>query len=166
MNWRELKDNGVTTVGGAVSGGLDSCTVARWLSDKGFTVEVFTVDLGQPDEENLDTVGDRMLGCGASSAIVLDGRGPLALAGLKVLQAQARYEGGYWNTTGIARPVIVDTILPELHSRDIDVLFHGATGRGNDQVRFQLSSNMLDPELRSEERRVGKECRSRWSPYH
>lgn len=147
MNWRELKDNGVTTVGGAVSGGLDSCTVARWLSDKGFTVEVFTVDLGQPDEENLDTVGDRMLGCGASSAIVLDGRGPLALAGLKVLQAQARYEGGYWNTTGIARPVIVGSILPELHSRDIDVLFHGATGRGNDQVRFQLSSNMLDPEL-------------------
>ena len=147
MNWRELQNDGVTVMGGAVSGGLDSCTVARWLTDKGFTVEGFTVDLGQPDEENLDAVVDRMLGCGAASAFVLDGRDLLAQAGLKVLQAQARYEGGYWNTTGIARPVTIGVILSELHDRDIGVLFHGATGRGNDQVRFQLASNMLDPDL-------------------
>lgn len=147
MNWRELKDNGIIVMGGAVSGGLDSCTVARWLTDKGFTVEGFTVDLGQPDEENLDAVVDRMLGCGAADAFVLDGKNLLAQAGLKVLQAQARYEGGYWNTTGIARPVTVGVILSELHDRDIDVLFHGATGRGNDQVRFQLTSNMLDPDM-------------------
>jgi argininosuccinate synthase len=71
----------------------------------------------------------------------------LAKAGLKVLQAQARYEGGYWNTTGIARPVAVRAILPSLRARDVGVLFHGATGRGNDQVRFQLAANMLAPGL-------------------
>ena len=146
MNWRELKEKNVT-LGGAVSGGLDSCTATHWLNAKGFSVHTFTVDLGQPDEESLDAVRDRMVACGAESAHVVPGQEALAEAGLKVLQAQARYEGGYWNTTGIARPITVRAILPELASRDIGVLFHGATGRGNDQVRFQLASNILEPSL-------------------
>ena len=145
MNWRELKENGVTTLGGAVSGGLDSCTATHWLKGKGFSVSCFTVDLAQPDEENLDAIADRMLGCGAEEAGIVPGVAPLAEAGLKVIQSQARYEGGYWNTTGIARPITVRAILAELGARDIDVLFHGATGRGNDQVRFQLAANVLDP---------------------
>ncbi len=144
MNWRELKDRNVTVVGGAVSGGLDSCTVSHWLREKGFEVQAFTVDLGQPDEENLDAIADRMIACGASEAAIIPARDALAQAGLKVIQAQARYEGGYWNTTGIARPVTVGAILPRLRERGIEVLFHGATGRGNDQVRFQLAANMMD----------------------
>ena len=147
MNWRELKEGNVRVLGGAVSGGLDSCTVTHWLSGKGFSVECFTVDLGQSDEENLEAVVDRMLACGADRAEVVLGLDALAKAGLKVLQAQARYEGGYWNTTGIARPVAVRAILPSLRARDVGVLFHGATGRGNDQVRFQLASNILDHSL-------------------
>lgn len=147
MNWRELQSNGVTVVGGAVSGGLDSCTVTHWLKGKGFAVQAFTVDLGQPDEENLDAIKSRMTACGAEDAMIIPGRGPLAEAGLKVIQSQARYEGGYWNTTGIARPVTVAAILPEMAKRGVGTLFHGATGRGNDQVRFQLASNMIDPEL-------------------
>ena len=147
MNWRELKEGNVRVLGGAVSGGLDSCTVTHWLSGKGFSVECFTVDLGQSDEENLEAVVDRMLACGADRAEVVPGLDALAKAGLKVLQAQARYEGGYWNTTGIARPVTVRAILPSLRARDVGVLFHGATGRGNDQVRFQLASNILDHSL-------------------
>lgn len=147
MNWRELKDKNITQVAGAVSGGLDSCTVTHWLNSKGFSVHCYTVDLGQPDEESLDAVKDRMVGCGAESAHIIPGQKPLAEAGLKVIQAQSRYEGGYWNTTGIARPITVRAMLPELQKRDIGVLFHGATGRGNDQVRFQLASNTLDPEL-------------------
>ena len=145
MNWRELKQNGVTTLGGAVSGGLDSCTTTHWLTSKGFSVSCFTVDLAQPDEESLDAIVDRMLGCGAAEATIVPGVAPLAEAGLKVIQSQARYEGGYWNTTGIARPVTARAILTELEKRGIDVLFHGATGRGNDQVRFQLAANVLDP---------------------
>ena len=147
MNWRELKEKNVTVVGGAVSGGLDSCTVAHWLRKNGFEVQAFTVDLGQPDEENLDAIKDRMIGCGASDAGIIPGRAALAEAGLKVIQSQARYEGGYWNTTGIARPVTVAAILPWLEERGIEVMFHGATGRGNDQVRFQLAANMLDPSV-------------------
>ena len=133
--------------GGAVSGGLDSCTVTHWLHQNGVNVHCFTVDLGQPDEENLQAVADRMMACGASEATIVPGKEMLAEAGLKVLQAQARYEGGYWNTTGIARPITVKAILRKLQDHDIDVLFHGATGRGNDQVRFQLASNMLQPEM-------------------
>ena len=133
--------------GGAVSGGLDSCTVTHWLHQNGVNVHCFTVDLGQPDEENLQAVANRMMACGASEATIVPGKEMLAEAGLKVLQAQARYEGGYWNTTGIARPITVNAILRKLQDHDINVLFHGATGRGNDQVRFQLASNMLQPEM-------------------
>ena len=104
MNWRELKENGHTVLAGAVSGGLDSCTVTHWLTTKGFDVRCYTVDLAQPDEESLDAIAQRMEACGATAAELVDGREALAEAGLKVLQSQARYEGGYWNTTGIARP--------------------------------------------------------------
>lgn len=147
MNWNDLKNNNVTSIGGAVSGGLDSCTATHWLNSKGFSVHCATVDLGQPDEESLDAVTKRMLACGANSATIIPGRHQLADAGLKVIQAQARYEGGYWNTTGIARPITVRSILPYLQERDITVLFHGATGRGNDQVRFQLATNILAPDI-------------------
>ncbi len=147
MNWRELKENGHTVLAGAVSGGLDSCTVTHWLKAKGFDVRCYTVDLAQPDEESLDAIAQRMVACGASSAELVDGREALADAGLKVLQSQARYEGGYWNTTGIARPITVRAILPRIESEGAGVLFHGATGRGNDQVRFQLAANTLAPGL-------------------
>ena len=130
---------------GRYPAGLDSCTVAHWLRENGFEVQAFTVDLGQPDEENLNAVKDRMMGCGASDAAIISGRAALAEAGLKVIQSQARYEGGYWNTTGIARPITVAAILPHMEERGIEVMFHGATGRGNDQVRFQLAANMIDP---------------------
>ena len=130
-----------------MSGGLDSCTVTHWLKSKGFSVHCYTVDLGQPDEESLDAVKERMLGSGAESAQIVEGQDALAEAGLKVVQSQARYEGGYWNTTGIARPITVSAMLPEIEAQDIGVLFHGATGRGNDQVRFQLAANTLQPSL-------------------
>ena len=130
-----------------MSGGLDSCTVTHWLKGKGFSVHCYTVDLGQPDEESLDAVKERMVGCGAEGAHIIPGQDALAEAGLKVIQSQARYEGGYWNTTGIARPITVGAMLPEIQGQGIDVLFHGATGRGNDQVRFQLAANTLDPSL-------------------
>ena len=69
----------------------------------------------------------------------------IAEAGLDIIQAQAYYEGRYWNTTGIGRHVIVAGMLPEMKKRGITILSHGSTGRGNDQVRFQLVTNMLEP---------------------
>jgi len=134
-------------VGGLVSGGLDSSTITHWLTSNGVEPHCFTVDLGQPDEPDLEQVRQRMLACGAATATILPGQEPLAEAGLQVIQSQARYEGGYWNTTGIARYVTTRLGIQALRERNIDILFHGATGRGNDQVRFQLATNMLAPEI-------------------
>ncbi len=133
------------TVGAAVSGGLDSCTITKWLVDKGVNVVCFTADLGQPDERDVDEIRERMLACGAKEAVIIDAKDALAEEGLRLIQCQAMYEGGYWNTTGIARHVTVKVLLPEMEKRDISILTHGATGRGNDQVRFQLATNMLNP---------------------
>ena len=135
------------TIGAAVSGGLDSCTITRWLVDNGVDVVCFTADLGQPDEENMDEICERMLACGAQEAVIIDAKDELAMAGIKVIQSQAKYEGGYWNTTGIARHITVEALLPEMEKRGINILSHGCTGRGNDQVRFQIATNMLNPDF-------------------
>jgi len=143
MNANELKGQ---TIAFAGSGGLDSCTITRWLTDLGVKVVSVTLDLGQPDESSLEEVRQRMLAAGAIDAVVLDGRAALAAEGVKVIQAQARYEGDYWNTTGIARHVTTALILGVMRERGIKILSHGATGRGNDQVRFQLVTHMLEPD--------------------
>jgi argininosuccinate synthase len=107
----------------------------------------FTADLGQPDEESLDVVAARMKACGAVDAVVVGLRREMGEAGVAAIQAQARYEGGYWNTTPLGRYVTVRGVLPRVIDRGITVLSHGSTGRGNDQVRFQLIPNMLAPSL-------------------
>ena len=144
MNVDQLKGK---TIGAAVSGGLDSCTMTRWLVNHDVKVVCFSADLAQPDEKNINDVRHRMLASGADEAIIVDAKDALAEAGLKLIQAQSKYEGGYWNTTGIARHITVQAILPELQKRQINILSHGSTGRGNDQVRFQLATNMLNPNI-------------------
>ena len=129
----------------AASGGLDSCTVTRWMADQGVDVVSITADIGQPDEENVEDILERMRACGASEAILVDLKDELVDEAFTMLAANATYEGGYWNTTGIARHVTTRGILKEMTARGIKALAHGATGRGNDQVRFQLVANMLDP---------------------
>ena len=145
MNYKELRGK---TIGAAVSGGLDSCTITQWLTDNGVNVVAFTADLGQPDEVNIDDIRTRMLASGALEAVLVDAKEAMAMAGIRVIQYQAQYEGGYWNTTGIARQVTVAALLPEMEKRDIKVLTHGATGRGNDQVRFQLATNLMNPDFK------------------
>ena len=144
MKASELKGQ---TIAFAGSGGLDSCTITRWLANQGARVVSMTINLGQPDDPDLEPVRQRMLQAGASDALIIEGRDYLAHEGLRVIQAQARYEGGYWNTTGIARYVTTDLIVREMRRRGIRIISHGATGRGNDQVRFQLAANMLEPEF-------------------
>ena len=135
------------TVAFAASGGLDSCTVTKWLTEHDVKVVCLTADIAQPDEANFDEVGTRMRECGASDYIAIPLHEMIAESGIEVIQFQARYEGDYWNTTGIGRHVIVAGLVPKMQKRGIKVLGHGATGRGNDQVRFQLCTNMLDPSL-------------------
>lgn len=140
-----LADLNGQTVAFAASGGLDSCTVTKWLSEHGVRVVAFTADIAQPDETDFGEIEKRMRASGAAEYVAIPLHDMIAEAGIEVIQFQAKYEGDYWNTTGIGRHVIVAGILPEMAKRGIKVLGHGATGRGNDQVRFQLCTNMLDP---------------------
>jgi len=143
----KLADLKGQTVGFAASGGLDSCTVTRWLTDHGVRVVALCADLAQPDETDFAAIEARMRAAGAVDFVALPLHGMIAAAGVEAVQFQARYEGAYWNTTGVGRHVIVAGLVPELQARGITVLGHGATGRGNDQVRFQLCANMLAPAL-------------------
>lgn len=135
------------TIAFAASGGLDSCTVTRWLTELGVTVMCFTADMAQPDETDFADVEKRMRACGAADFIALDLKDSIAEAGLEIIQSQSCYEGRYWNTTGIGRHVIVAGMVRAMKKKGIAILSHGSTGRGNDQVRFQLCTNMLAPEF-------------------
>ncbi|MCS6863711.1 MAG: argininosuccinate synthase [Gemmataceae bacterium] len=135
------------TIAFAASGGLDSCTITRWLTEHGVKVVCFTADIAQPDETDFGAIEKRMRACGAADYVALPLHDMIAESGLEVIQFQAKYEGAYWNTTGIGRHVIVAGMIPEMKKRGIHILSHGATGRGNDQVRFQLCTNMLAPEF-------------------
>ena len=144
MTVTELKGQ---TIAFAASGGLDSCTITRWLTEAGVRVVCITADMAQPDETDFDTIRQRMLACGAADYIRIPLHDAISLAGLDAIQAQACYEGRYWNTTAIGRHVIVSGMIPEMRHRGIKIISHGATGRGNDQVRFQLVTNMLAPDF-------------------
>ena len=133
-------------LGICVSGGLDSKTVTLRLKEAGCDVVCFTADLGQPDEENIEDIREKMAPTGAETVIV-DLKPQMAEACFMMVRAQAMYDGGYWNTTGIARAVTVKGLLGPMREHGCDVLVHGATGRGNDQVRFERYTNTLAPEF-------------------
>lgn len=133
-------------IGICVSGGLDSKSVTARLIEAGLDVVGFTADLAQPDETDIQDVAKRMAPTGAETRII-DLRESMAKAAMLVVKAQARYDGGYWNTTGIARAVTVHGLLDAMQAEGCTVLAHGATGRGNDQIRFERYTNVLQPEM-------------------
>jgi len=136
------------TVAALVSGGLDSTCIVKWLSMAGIEVIAIIVDLGQPEEKDLSDIVHRMKLAGAYEAVLVDGKETLARYMLQVIQGLGHHEGGYMNTTGIARMATVAVALGEIQKRGIKIVTHGATGRGNDQVRFELGVTMLDPTIR------------------
>lgn len=144
MKLEDLKNE---KVGICASGGLDSRTVATRLVEAGANVVAFTADLAQPDEEDIAQVAERMKPCGVDT-VVVDLKDTMADACLAMIKAQAMYDGGYWNSTGIARAVTVKGLVPEMQKAGCTVLAHGATGRGNDQVRFERYTNVLAPEMK------------------
>ena len=143
MLLEELKGH---KVGICVSGGLDSKTVTSRLREAGVECMGFTADLAQPDEESIADVVDKMRPTGAET-IIVDLKQEMADACFMMVRAQAMYDGGYWNTTGIARAVTVRGIIGAMKERGCTVLAHGATGRGNDQLRFERYTNVLAPEM-------------------
>jgi argininosuccinate synthase len=142
-----LADLKTEKVGACVSGGLDSRTISKRMIEEGVTVLAFAADLGQPDEKDINDIHARMAPCGVDTVIV-DLKEAMAQACFEVLEAQAMYDGGYWNSTGIARAVTVRGLLAEMQKRGCTVLSHGATGRGNDQMRFERYTNVLAPKMR------------------
>lgn len=133
-------------IGICVSGGLDSKTIAIRLREAGADVLCFTADLGQPDEKDIRDVQKKMTPCGVDTVIV-DVREEMAEACFKTIMAEATYDGGYWNSTGIGRAVTVRKIVLEMKKHGISTLVHGATGRGNDQMRFERYTNQFAPEM-------------------
>jgi len=140
----ELKNE---KLGICVSGGLDSKTITTRLVEMGVDVVCFSADLAQPDEKDIRDVVKKMAPCGAKTVIV-DVKDAMADACFEMIRAQAQYDGGYWNSTGIARAVTVRGLIPEMQKRGRTVLAHGATGRGNDQVRFERYTNVLAPKMK------------------
>jgi argininosuccinate synthase len=134
-------------IGICVSGGLDSKSVTARLIEAGVDVVGFTADLAQPDETDIEDIPRRMAPTGARTRIV-DLKTSMANAAMLVIKAQARYDGGYWNTTGMARAVTVHGLLDAMREEGCTVLAHGATGRGNDQVRFERYTNVLAPDMK------------------
>ena len=133
-------------VGVCVSGGLDSKTVCKRLVMDGIDVLAFSADLGQPDETDINNVKRRMATTGVET-VIIDLKDDMAEGCYDIIQAQAKYDGGYWNTTGIGRYVTCRGLVVAMQKHKVDVLAHGATGRGNDQMRFERYTNVLAPKM-------------------
>ena len=142
-----LNDLKGMVAGTCVSGGLDSRTIAKVMMEAGVKVIGFTGGIGQPDEKDINDVAKRMAPCGIETVIV-DLREEMADACLEAVKCQAMYDGGYWNSTGIGRAVTIKGLIPEMKKRGCQVLVHGATGRGNDQMRIERYTNVFAPEMK------------------
>ena len=129
----------------AYSGGLDTSVILGWLQDEGYDVHCVYVDLGQPGEDR-EAVLKKAYACGAKSARIVDAQEELCRDfAFPVMQWQARYEGVYLLGTSIARPLISKICLQVAREVGADAYAHGATGKGNDQCRFQLAAEALEP---------------------
>ena len=142
----KLADLKGKTAGVCVSGGLDSKTICCVLKDAGVKVVAFSANVGQPDEKDINDIKTRMAPTGVDTHIV-DVTKPMAEICFETVKCQAMYDGGYWNSTGIARAVTVQALLPAMKKAGCSVLVHGATGRGHDQMRFERYTNVLDPKF-------------------
>jgi argininosuccinate synthase len=131
----------------AYSGGLDTSVILRWLIEE-YRCEVvaFCLDVGQ--EEELSGLPEKAKATGAVDCVVRDAREEFARDFVfPALRGHAIYEGTYLLGTSLARPLIAKHQVEVAHERDCDAVAHGATGKGNDQVRFELTYRALAPGL-------------------
>ena len=131
----------------AYSGGLDTSVLLQWLKQT-YSAEIvaFCADVGQ--EEELDGLEPKALSTGACKCYIDDLREEFARDFIfPMIQAGAIYEGQYFLGTSIARPLIAKRMVEIARAEGADAVAHGATGKGNDQVRFELTAAALAPEL-------------------
>ena len=141
--------NNVSRVVLAYSGGLDTSVAVKWITQEwGAEVVALAVDVGQSADDDWETVRQRALAAGAVEAVVIDARSEFADDYcLPALQANALYEGKYPLVSALSRPVIVKHLVAAARQFNADAVAHGCTGKGNDQVRFEVSSRALAPDL-------------------
>lgn len=137
----------------AYSGGLDTSVAVRWLIEhEDVEVVAVAVDVGQAAErggEDWEAIRARALAAGATDAVVVDARHEMAEEFcVPALQANARYEGKYPLVSALSRPVIVRHLVAEARRHGASAVAHGCTGKGNDQVRFEVGVRALAPDLR------------------
>jgi argininosuccinate synthase len=132
----------------AYSGGLDTSVILRWLKENyRANIIAFCADIGQ--EEELAGLDDKALKTGASKCVIEDLREEFARDFIfPMFQAGAIYENQYFLGTSIARPLIAKRMVEIARVEKADAIAHGATGKGNDQVRFELTAAALAPELK------------------
>jgi argininosuccinate synthase len=131
----------------AYSGGLDTSCILRWLLDKGHEVVAYVGDVGQ--REDLVAARDKALAIGASRVVVEDLREELVTRFVfPAIRANAVYEGRYLLGTSLARPLIARRQIELAAEEGTDWVAHGATGKGNDQVRFELTYYAWNPNAR------------------
>src|SRR5437773_3169946 len=132
----------------AYSGGLDTSIILRWLKEN-YKAEIiaFCADIGQ--EEELAGLEEKALKTGASKCVIEDLQEEFARDFIfPMIQAGAIYEGQYFLGTSIARPLIAKRMVEIARAEKAEAVAHGATGKGNDQVRFELTAAALAPELK------------------
>ena len=132
----------------AYSGGLDTSVAITWIKEAyGCEVVAFCADLGQG--EDLAAVKAKALATGAKKVVVQDLRDVFVREFVfPMLRANAVYEGAYLLGTSIARPLIAQAQMAVAAKENADAVGHGATGKGNDQVRFELAYQTIDPAIR------------------
>ncbi|MGE5197570.1 MAG: argininosuccinate synthase [Deltaproteobacteria bacterium] len=134
----------------AYSGGLDTSCIVRWLKDRDYEVICFVADLGQGlgQGEDFEKIEARALSAGASRVYIKDLQDEFVNEFVLVaLKANAIYEGKYLLATALGRPLIAKYLVQIAHKEKAGSIAHGCTGKGNDQVRFEVSAGILDPKL-------------------
>ena len=135
----------------AYSGGLDTSCAIRWLKEQGYEVICFVADLGQGlgEGEDFAAIEARGLAAGASKVYIKDLQDEFVEDFvLPALKANAIYEGKYLLATALGRPLIAKYLVEIAHKEKANAIAHGCTGKGNDQVRFEVTSGILDPQLK------------------
>jgi argininosuccinate synthase len=131
----------------AYSGGLDTSVILKWLIDKGYEIIAYVADVGQ--DENYSDVREKALKIGASKVYIEDLKEVFVTDYIfPAIKANAMYEGRYLLGTSLARPLIAKRQIEIAHKEKAAYVSHGATGKGNDQVRFELSYYALDPGIK------------------
>jgi argininosuccinate synthase len=134
----------------AYSGGLDTSCAVRWLKERGFEVVCFVADLGQGlgEGEDFQAIEARALAAGASKVYIKDLQDEFVQDFvMPALKANAIYEGKYLLATALGRPLIAKYLVEIAHKEKALAIAHGCTGKGNDQVRFEVTVGILDPKL-------------------